>query len=136
MKEEVGPGMAKEEVGGDVERPISRTAESRQRTALADDRTLLAWYRTAFASYALAVGLGSIVPVVAKNASSAYRVLGVLSALLGCFAALGGVWHHVVFRERIGSSRLNRISLRFIVGIGIVISLLGIVLATVICLGG
>jgi len=123
-------------LGPDNTKPDRRTIESQQRTALADDRTLLAWYRTAFGAYALAVGLGAIVPVVSKPASSAYRVLGVIFAVLGAIAALGGVGHYVVFRERIGSSRLNRISVRFIVGMGCAVSLLGLAMASVIGLGG
>jgi uncharacterized membrane protein YidH (DUF202 family) len=116
--------------------PGVRTIESMQRTALADDRTLLAWYRTSFGAYALAVGLGGIVPEVSKTASSAYRVLGVIFAILGAVAALGGVWHHVAFREHTGSTRLNRISVGFIVGIGLLVALLGLAMAIVIALGG
>ena len=70
-----------------------RTIESRERTALADDRPLLAWYRTSFGAYALAVGLGGVVPLVSTEASSAYRALGRIFAVLGAIAALGGVWH-------------------------------------------
>jgi len=125
--------MPSEEPDNQANEHQSRNFFAAERTELADDRTLLAWYRTTFAAYALAVGLGGIVPVVAKSASSAYRVLGVIFAVLGAIAALVGVWHYLAFRER---SQQNRVSVRLIVGIGLITSLLGLVMAIVIALGG
>jgi uncharacterized membrane protein YidH (DUF202 family) len=88
--------------------PDDRPTETRERTLLAGDRTLLAWYRTAFGAYALAVGLGGVVPAVAMKASSFYRVLGVIFAVLGASAVLLGVWHHLVFQRDAGPGHLPR----------------------------
>ncbi len=76
--------------------PDQRSEEALERTLLADDRTLLAWYRAAFGAYALAVGLGSVLPSVSQHASSFYKVIGVAFAVLGAIAPLAGSWSCVV----------------------------------------
>jgi uncharacterized membrane protein YidH (DUF202 family) len=129
--------MASDRVpAGNPEQSAQRPGESRERTLLAGDRTLLAWYRTAFGACALAVGLGGVVPGVAPKSSDFYRVIGVLFAVLGAIAPLIGVWHYFVFQEDAGPGRLPRINMRFIVGFGMVSSLLGIAIGLVIALGG
>ena len=112
-----------------------RTSESRERTLLADDRTLLAWYRTAFGAYALAVGLGGIVPKVAPHASSWYRVIGVMFAVLGIIAPIGGAWQYVVFQRQAGKAQLPRPNLRFVVAFGLLASLFGVGIAVLIGIG-
>jgi len=68
---------------------------------------LLAWNRTAFGGYALAVGLGGVVQAVSTKASSFYRVLGVIFAVLGAAAVLLGLWHYFV------SQRGTRVQVTF-----------------------
>jgi hypothetical protein len=46
---------------------------------------------------------------------------------------LVGIWHYLAFRER---SQPNRVNVGLIVGIGLITSSLGLVLAIVIALGG
>ena len=75
-------------------------------------------------------------PGVAPEASDFYRVIGVLFAVLGAIAPLIGVWHYFVFQEDAGPGRLPRINMRFIVGFGVISSLLGIAIGLVIALGG
>ena len=58
----------------------------------------MAWCRTAFGAYVLAVGLGGA-SLVSKTASSAYGVLGIIFALVGCLAAGLGTWQYLVLLE-------------------------------------
>jgi uncharacterized membrane protein YidH (DUF202 family) len=107
-----------------------------ERTLLAGDRTLLAWYRTAFAANALAVGVGSIVPEVAKGTSPFYRGIGVLFAVLAVFAVLLGVWQYVLFRDSTGAPPSPWVKKRFAVGFGLLTAGLSLGIALLISTTG
>ena len=96
---------------------------------------MLAWLRTALGAYALAAGLGGIVPKVAPGASSAYRVMGVAFALLGALVTLVGASEYIALRTRDPSSWRYRLNLRFALGTGLITALLGVAIAIVIALG-
>jgi uncharacterized membrane protein YidH (DUF202 family) len=102
---------------------------------LADNRTMLAWLRTALGAYGLAAGLGGIVPKIAPGVSSAYRVMGVVFALLGVLVTLVGVSEYIALRTRDPSNWRYRLNLRFALGIGLITALLGVAIAIVIGLG-
>jgi len=108
-----------------------RTGLARERTLLADDRTLLAWCRTAFGAYVLAVGLGGA-SLVSKTASSAYGVLGVIFALVGCLAAGLGTWQYLVLLQRADPERLLGPRTLLSAGFGGLIALLGVAVAILI----
>jgi putative membrane protein len=64
--------------------------DATRRTRLASERTYLAWWRTALAAFAVALGVGKIVPELTGGSSTAYEVVGVGYALLGVgFIAYG-----------------------------------------------
>jgi uncharacterized membrane protein YidH (DUF202 family) len=108
-----------------------RTRLAHQRTQLADDRTLLAWCRTAFGAYVLGVGLGGA-SLVNRTASSYYAVLGVIFALVGCAAALLGVWQYLALEWRTDPGRLPRFRMHLSAGFGLFIAALGAGIAVLI----
>jgi putative membrane protein len=57
--------------------------DATRRTRLANERTYLAWWRTALTSLAVCIGVGRLVPVVAKGPRWPYELLGVGYGLLG-----------------------------------------------------
>jgi putative membrane protein len=64
------------------ERP-EHVVDATRRTRLANERTYLAWWRSALAAFAVALGVGKIVPQLAGGSSFGYQVVGVGYALLG-----------------------------------------------------
>jgi putative membrane protein len=77
-----------------AERPPPRfddAGDATRRTWLANERTWLAWVRTGLTSTAVALGVGKIVPDLAKAGDRwPYTVLGVGYALLGALLVLYG----------------------------------------------
>ena len=57
--------------------------DATRRTRLANERTYLAWWRSALAAFAVALGVGKIVPQLTSGSSVGYQVVGVGYALLG-----------------------------------------------------
>ena len=65
--------------------------DAARRTSLAAERTLLAWVRTGLAATAVALGVGRVVPEVAKTSHEwPYIVVGAGYALLGAACVLFG----------------------------------------------
>jgi putative membrane protein len=66
--------------------------DATRRTRLANERTYLAWWRTGLTALAVCVGVGRLVPVVAKGTRWPYEALGVGYGILGiAFLAAGFV---------------------------------------------
>jgi putative membrane protein len=57
--------------------------DATRRTRLANERTYLAWWRTGLSAFAVAVGVGRLVPEVANTTHWPYEVLGTGYGLLG-----------------------------------------------------
>jgi putative membrane protein len=57
--------------------------DATRRTRLANERTYLAWWRTGLTALAVCVGVGRLVPVVAKGSHWPYEALGVGYGVLG-----------------------------------------------------
>jgi uncharacterized membrane protein YidH (DUF202 family) len=57
--------------------------DATRRTRLANERTYLAWWRSALAAFAVALGVGKIVPQLAGGSSVGYQIVGAGYALLG-----------------------------------------------------
>lgn len=64
--------------------------DATRRTRLANERTYLAWWRTGLTALAVCVGVGRLVPVIAKGTRWPYEALGVGYGILGvAFVAAG-----------------------------------------------
>ena len=69
--------------------PDARDAS--RRTYLAEERTLLAWWRSGLAAFAVAIGVGRLLPALLDDAGKGpFVALGVAYALLGLALVLFG----------------------------------------------
>jgi uncharacterized membrane protein YidH (DUF202 family) len=65
--------------------------DASRRTYLAEERTLLAWWRSGLAAFAVAVGVGRLLPALLdEDAQAPFVALGVAYALLGLGLVLFG----------------------------------------------
>jgi inner membrane protein YidH len=62
---------------------LAQDRDASRRTRLANERTYLAWWRTGLATMAVSLGVGRLLPAVAKGTTWPYAALGVAFALLG-----------------------------------------------------
>jgi putative membrane protein len=60
-----------------------QVVDATRRTHLANERTFLAWLRTGLTAFAVAIGVGQIVPAYTGEGDLAYGIVGVGFALLG-----------------------------------------------------
>jgi putative membrane protein len=65
--------------------------DATRRTRLASERTYLAWWRSALAAFAVALGVGKLVPELTSSSRTVvYEIVGVGYAILGiAFIAYG-----------------------------------------------
>lgn len=67
------------------------TQDASRRTYLAEERTLLAWWRSGLAAFAVAVGVGRLLPALLdEDGQGPFVALGVAYALLGLGLVLFG----------------------------------------------
>jgi uncharacterized membrane protein YidH (DUF202 family) len=62
---------------------VEEIVDATRRTRLASERTYLAWWRSALAAFAVALGVGKIVPQLTSGSAVGYEIVGVGYALLG-----------------------------------------------------
>jgi putative membrane protein len=78
-----------------------RTSLADRRTSLAGERTLLAWWRTGLTSIAVALGVGRLLPELARHSTRwPYAALGVGFALYGIAMFLSGTRRMGVFDRK------------------------------------
>jgi len=80
------------------------TRDASRRTYLAEERTLLAWWRSGMAAFAVAIGVGRLLPALLDDAGKGpFVALGVAYALLGLALVMFGS-----LRERAQARALAR----------------------------
>lgn len=57
--------------------------QATQRTQLANERTLLAWMRTGFTAFAVALGVGNVVPALTDSRRWPFVIVGSGFAVMG-----------------------------------------------------
>lgn len=68
-----------------------QTRDASRRTYLAEERTLLAWWRSGLAAFAVAIGVGRLLPALLDDdGQGPFVALGVAYALLGLALVLFG----------------------------------------------
>lgn len=68
---------------GDGAAPGDQVVDATRRTHLANERTFLAWLRTGLTAFAVAIGVGKIVPAYTGEGDAAYAIAGAGFAVLG-----------------------------------------------------
>jgi putative membrane protein len=80
-------------------------ADASRRTHLANERTYLAWLRTGLTAFAVAIGVGKVVPALLDDSAAAYAVAGVGFAVLGIGVVLFGLWRMLAVQAALESGR-------------------------------
>jgi uncharacterized membrane protein YidH (DUF202 family) len=73
--------------------------DATRRTRLASERTYLAWWRSALAAFAVALGVGKLVPELTSGRSLVYEIVGVGYVIFGiAFISYGYRRQHLLER--------------------------------------
>jgi putative membrane protein len=78
------PGRERQPPGGGR---FDEAGDATRRTRLANERTYLAWWRTGLTAFAVSIGSGKLVPVLASGATWPYTVIGIGFAIVGVFCS-------------------------------------------------
>lgn len=87
--------------------PSEPVADASRRTHLANERTYLAWLRTGLTAFAVAVGVGKVVPALTDEAEVPYAVVGIGFALLGVAVVLYGLRRMVLVQAALAQGRFS-----------------------------
>ncbi len=91
--------------------------DTSRRTLLADERTYLAWSRTGLAAFAVAIGVGAIVPAVAGGTDWLYVGLGLGYSLLGMAFFGYGPWRLHAVTSAVGRGVYTPADTRIAIGL-------------------
>jgi putative membrane protein len=96
--------------GGTPDEPVARgvadqVVDATRRTHLANERTFLAWLRTGLTAFAVAIGVGQIVPAYTGEGDVAYGIVGVGFALLGIAVVAFGLARVLAVGEALQQGR-------------------------------
>lgn len=103
-----------------------------RRTLLAQERTLLAWWRTGIAAAAVALGVGGVVPHLARLPRERFLALGAGYGLLALFFIVGGTLRAA--RARGAFARNGYAAAPWLVMVAVTAYLVALVVLTVIAL--
>jgi putative membrane protein len=73
---------------------FDEAGDATRRTRLANERTYLAWWRTGLTAFAVSVGSGKLVPVLASGATWPYTAIGIGFAIVGVICAGYAFWRY------------------------------------------
>jgi uncharacterized membrane protein YidH (DUF202 family) len=101
--------------------------DATRRTYLAQERTLLAWWRSALAAFAVAVGVGRLVPAILDVSATPFVALGVGFGVLGlAFVSVGAHRDRAVNRH-LAEGRFVPLDSRMVWSLTIALFVLGVV---------
>jgi putative membrane protein len=109
---------------------FDEVGDATRRTRLANERTYLAWWRTGLTAFAVSIGGGKLVPVLASGATWPYTVIGIGFAIVGVFCAGYAFWRYREVEDAVRRAEFAHPSERFdalLSGIGIALGLLLVV---------
>jgi uncharacterized membrane protein YidH (DUF202 family) len=106
--------------------PPPAAGEAGRRVRLANERTYLAWGRTALAFFALALGVGRIVPELERSSSRwPFEVIGCAYAVLGVMSAVYGLYRHRAVEEALRRGGFAEASHSFLLILTVLTALVG-----------
>ena len=88
-----------------TEEPQDQVVDATRRTHLANERTYLAWLRTGLAAFAVAIGVGKVVPAITDDAELPYVVVGIGFAVLGVALVVYGLRRMVMVQTALAEGR-------------------------------
>jgi putative membrane protein len=80
---------------------FEEAGDATRRTRLANERTYLAWWRTGLTAFAVSIGSGKLVPVLAPGATWPYTLIGIGFAIVGVFCCGYGFWRYREVEEAV-----------------------------------
>jgi putative membrane protein len=80
---------------------FDEAGDATRRTRLANERTYLAWWRTGLTAFAVSIGSGKLVPVLASGATWPYTVIGIGFAIVGVLCSVYAFWRYREVEEAI-----------------------------------
>lgn len=86
---------------------IEPLVDASRRTHLANERTYLAWLRTGLTAFAVAIGVGKVVPALTDESEVPYAVVGIGFALLGVALVLYGLRRMVMVQAALAQGRFT-----------------------------
>ncbi len=104
-----------------------RDEDATRRTYLAQERTLLAWWRSGLAAFAVAIGIGRLVPAILDIDAASFTALGIGFGLLGlAFVSIGAYRDRAVTRH-LAEGRFEPLDSRVVWSVTAVLVVLGAV---------
>jgi putative membrane protein len=73
---------------------FDQAGDATRRTRLANERTYLAWWRTGLTAFAVSIGSGKLVPVLASGTNWPYIAIGIGFAAVGIFCSGYAFWRY------------------------------------------
>jgi len=105
--------------------PDAPSEDATRRTYLAQERTLLAWWRSSLACFAVAIGIGRLVPSLLDVSAAPFVVLGGGYGALGLvFLVVSAVRNRAVNRS-LGSGQFEPLQGGLVVALGTAMLILG-----------
>jgi len=103
--------------------------DASRRTHLANERTFLAWLRTGLTAFAVAVGVGQVVPALTDRSEGPYVAAGVGFAALGVALVAFGLARAVAVERALWRGRYARAGAGALAALAAVTAALGAALA-------
>jgi putative membrane protein len=105
-----------------------QVVDATRRTHLANERTFLAWLRTGLTAFAVAIGIGQLVPAYTGEGNVAYGIAGIGFALLGIALTLYGLTRILAVQRALDTGGYRPAATRALALISLAAVLLGGVL--------
>ena len=84
---------------------FDEAGDATRRTRLANERTYLAWWRTGLTAFAVSIGSGKLVPVLASGSTWPYTAIGIGFALVGVFCTGYAFWRYREVEEAVSRGK-------------------------------
>jgi len=108
-----------------------RTRDASRRTYLAEERTLLAWWRSGLAAFAVAIGVGRLLPALLEDAGKGpFVALGVAYGLFGLALVLFGTFRERAQAKALAEGGFAQLSSAVVISLSVYLALL--VIATIV----
>lgn len=102
-----------------------QVVDATRRTHLANERTFLAWVRTGLTAFAVAIGIGRLVPAYTGEGDVAYGLAGIGFAALGIAVVVYGLVRIVAVQRALDTGRYRPAGLRALTLISLAAIVLG-----------
>jgi putative membrane protein len=93
---------------------VPEPGEDTRRTYLAQERTLLAWWRSGLAAFAVAIGIGRLVPALLHVSATPFVGLGLAYGALGLAFVFVGAHRDRAIHRHLAAGRFEPLDARVV----------------------